>query len=270
MQLDGDIRACLFSTVLMLLWVEAVKILAHFRLLLNWQRRKVLHIFTGPIFLLTWSLFSYSTKGAFYAALVPGIMTLKFLLIGLGLFPDEDTVLSASRSGKRQELLRGPLFYGIIFTRTTYWYWKGIRAVLCLLILCFGDGFAEIFGKQFGQRHKLPWSPKKSYAGCIGFVLCSTGSIILFLSLFRDQLFPSHPQHFSDGIHRMSASMDVFYQEAEEVRDFFPLLIRILINCVMAALVESLPIDDFDNVTVFLAAILTDTFFLRSSHHHHV
>ncbi len=45
-------------------------------------------------------------------------------------------------------------------------------AMVVVILIAFGDGFAYICGKTFGRR-PLPWNPEKSWAGSIGFVLCS-------------------------------------------------------------------------------------------------
>ena len=43
-------------------------------------------------------------------------------------------------------------------------------AMVVVILIAFGDGFAYICGKRFGRR-KLPWNPDKSWAGTIGFVV---------------------------------------------------------------------------------------------------
>jgi dolichol kinase len=45
-------------------------------------------------------------------------------------------------------------------------------AMVVVILLAFGDGFAYIFGKRFGKR-RLPWNPEKSWAGTFAFVLFS-------------------------------------------------------------------------------------------------
>lgn len=43
-------------------------------------------------------------------------------------------------------------------------------AMVVVILIALGDGFAYICGKRFG-RAKLPWNPEKSWAGTIGFVV---------------------------------------------------------------------------------------------------
>ncbi len=45
-------------------------------------------------------------------------------------------------------------------------------AMVVVILIAFGDGFAYICGTRFGRR-KLPWNPKKSWAGFWGFILFS-------------------------------------------------------------------------------------------------
>jgi len=45
-------------------------------------------------------------------------------------------------------------------------------AMVVVILIAFGDGFAYICGKRFGRK-KLPWNPEKSWAGSLGFVAFS-------------------------------------------------------------------------------------------------
>ena len=77
--------------------------------------RKIIHIGTGPIFVLCWLLFNNDLAARFMAALVPLGITAQFLLVGTGIMKDPAAVKAMSRTGDRREILRGPLFYGIAF-----------------------------------------------------------------------------------------------------------------------------------------------------------
>ena len=84
--------------------------------------RKLIHILTGPLFVLCWLFFPDVGYARWLAALVPLLFTIQFALIGLGVVKDEASVKAMSRSGDRREILRGPLFYGIIFVVMTLIY----------------------------------------------------------------------------------------------------------------------------------------------------
>ncbi|RYY84629.1 phosphatidate cytidylyltransferase [archaeon] len=209
-----------------------MKILGKLGLLVPWQRRKALHILTGPIYILTWTFFTDDSDGAMWAALVPFGMTVKFALIGTGLLKDEDAVLSVSRSGDKRELLAGPLLYGLIFVAASLQFWKSARAVITLFILCFGDGFAEIGGRKWGSKNKWRHNKSKSIAGSISFVLAAILSILTY--------------YFAIG---------------RGIEGVF--VLRVVFVSLFAAAIESLPIDSVDNVTVFLAAIYADGMLFR-------
>jgi len=235
---NPNAKGFLFSTIIIVVFVEVVKILAKEGYLQNWQRRKLLHVLTGPIYILTWPFFTSSLEGSQFAAAVPAVMTLKFFLIGVGAIKDQDTVNSACRSGNKSELLRGPLLYGIIFVVSTILYWKRMRAVICLFILCFGDGFAEICGRNYGLRNKLLWCKEKSAAGLIGFIVFSTLFTVLFIRQFGSLVLLPNETYGSDCL----------------------LIVRVLFVSVVAGIIETLPIAEIDNVTIVVSAILSDQF----------
>jgi phytol kinase len=109
--------------------------------------RKVVHIFTGPVFLLFWNTFSAQTPllSKALASSVPLLVTIQFLFVGLGIIKDEKRVKSVSRTGDRRDILKGPLYYGIVFVICTFVYWRhSPAAIIGLSILCGGDGIADI------------------------------------------------------------------------------------------------------------------------------
>ncbi len=115
--------------------------------------RKLIHIFTGPLFVLCWLLFPDVWYSRWLAALVPFAITVQFALIGLGIMKDEASVKAMSRSGDRREILRGPLFYGIIFVIMTLVYWKTSPiGMVALMLMCGGDGLADIMGRGINPR----------------------------------------------------------------------------------------------------------------------
>lgn len=152
---------------------------------------------------------------------MPLTLTVKFAAIGLGLLKDERAVATMSRSGDCRELLRGPLLYGIVFVAATVLAFRELVAAVALISLCFGDAAAEIVGRRYGSTAKLPWSPRKSYAGSAGFVLVSSAAMIAFAVLFVQWGFAT----------------DVPLQP-------------ILLASAVGALVESLPMLEVDNILV--------------------
>ncbi|MBK8823212.1 MAG: phosphatidate cytidylyltransferase [Anaerolineales bacterium] len=192
--------------------------------------RKVIHIGTGPLFVLCWFLFRDTPDARWLAALVPFAITLQFALIGFGVIKDEASVKAMSRTGDPREILRGPLYYGIMFVVLTLVYWKDSPVgIIALMMMCGGDGIADIIGRQI-KSAKLPWSKEKSIAGTIsvfagGWVFAAALIFIyviagIFSGPFTNYLFP------------------------------------ITLIALVGALVESLHYKDIDNVTMTLASAL--------------
>ncbi len=192
--------------------------------------RKIIHIGTGPIFVLCWLLFPGEWYDRWLAALVPGLITVQFVLVGLGVMKDEATVKSMSRSGDRREILRGPLFYGVMFVLLTLAYWKespvGITA---LMVMCGGDGVADLVGRRFPEP-KLAWSPRKTAAGSLSVFI---GGWVLSLAVLA-----------------VYAAAGVFAGPPAGY------LLPLALIALGGMAVESLPFPDVDNITVTAAAVI--------------
>ncbi|HET6596454.1 MAG TPA: phosphatidate cytidylyltransferase [Anaerolineales bacterium] len=192
--------------------------------------RKLIHIGTGPIFVLCWLMYPDLPISRWLAALVPLVITAQFALVGTGVIKDEAAVKAMSRTGDPREILRGPLFYGIVFVAVTIVYWKdspiGIPA---LMMLCGGDGIADILGRRV-RSPKLPWSPGKSVAGSLSVFL---GGWLLTLIIFTIYVWT---EAFSGSVTRF--------------------VLPVTWIALGAMLVESLPFKDIDNITLTLTAAL--------------
>jgi phytol kinase len=192
--------------------------------------RKLIHIGTGLIFVLCWLMFPDLPVSRWLAALVPLVITAQFVLVGTGIINDEAAVKAMSRTGDRREILRGPLFYGIVFVAVTLIYWKdsplGIPA---LMMMCGGDGIADIVGRRV-QSSRLPWSPEKSLAGSLSVFL---GGWLLTALIFAVYVWV---EVFSGPLTRF--------------------LLPITWIALGAMLVESLPFKDVDNITLSVVSAL--------------
>ena len=111
--------ALLLTFVIAVAWLRIMDFAAHQGWVESRLSRKIIHIGTGPIFVLCWLLFPGEWYDRYLAALVPGLITVQFALIGLGIVKDEASVKAMSRSGDPREILRGPLYYGIMFVLMT-------------------------------------------------------------------------------------------------------------------------------------------------------
>ncbi len=232
--LSNNILALIITFVVALAWLRINDYLAHRGWVESHLSRKLIHIGTGPLFVLCWLLFTDNPINKYLAALVPLAFTLQFLLIGIGVIKDEPSLKAMSRSGDRREILRGPLYYGIIFVLLTIIYWKSSPiGIVGLMLMCGGDGLADIFGRKWGAQ-KIPWNQGKSWVGSGGMFL--GGWLLSALVIWIYTLA---------GV--FSASFQTY-------------LIPITIIAVVGTLVESLPLKDIDNITVTVSAAIVGYF----------
>jgi phytol kinase len=192
--------------------------------------RKLIHIGTGPIFVLCWLMFPDRPESRWLAALVPLMIVVQFALVGLGVLKDEAAVQAMSRTGSPREILRGPLFYGIAFVILTVLFWKDSPVgMTALMMMCGGDGLADIVGRRVPSP-SLPWSSHKTVAGSLSVLV--GGWLMSAFILFVYVALGIFPGPFTDYL--------------------LPLTIVALVG----AAVESLPHKDVDNITVTLASVI--------------
>ncbi|XP_057953052.1 probable phytol kinase 3, chloroplastic, partial [Malania oleifera] len=199
--------------------------------------RKLVHISIGLAIMLCWPLFSSGIRGAVLASLAPGVNIIRMLLLGFGIWEDEDTVKSMCRFGDYRELLKGPLYYASTLTFFSVFYWRTSPiAIAAICNLCAGDGFADIIGRRFGSQ-KIPYNRSKSFAGSIAMATAGFVSSIGYMHYF---------------------SMFGYIQESWEMALGF------LVVSLASALVESLPISSNldDNLTVPLTSVLVGSLVL--------
>jgi phytol kinase len=227
--LPNNILALVVTFVLALTWLRANNFTAQRGWVSSDLSRKIIHMGTGPLFVLCWLLFRDTPEARFLAALVPFAITAQFILVGTGIIRDEAAVRSMSRSGDRREILRGPLYYGIVFVALTLLFWKDSpTGMVALMLLCGGDGLADILGRRIGDR-KIPWNPRKSWAGSLGMLvggwLFAVGVLAAFVAA---GVFPG------------------------PLTAYLP---AVTLIAVVGTLVETLPLKDLDNLTVSAAAV---------------
>jgi len=138
--LNNNFVALAITLVIALFWLRINDYFAHKGWVTSKTSRKIIHIGTGPIFVLCWLLFNFSKFAPFIAAVVPLGITLQFALVGSGVIKDPSAVEAMSRSGDRKEILKGPLFYGLVFVLLTIIFWRNSAVgIVALMILCGGD-----------------------------------------------------------------------------------------------------------------------------------
>ncbi len=192
--------------------------------------RKLIHIGTGPIFVLCWLMFPDDAISRYLAALIPLLITLQFALVGLGIMKDEAAVEAMTRTGNPKEILRGPLFYGIMFVLFTVIYWKDSPiGITALMMMCGGDGIADIIGRRV-KSPKLAWSREKSFAGLVSVFIGGWLMTIFVIAVY-----------IVAGIF------------AAPLADY---LLPVSIIALGGTLVESLPYKDIDNITLTVVSVI--------------
>jgi phytol kinase len=220
--------AMIITLVLCLAWMRLINLLTDKQIIGKSFSRKVIHIGTGPIFVLCWMLFPDKNISRYLAALVPFLIVLQLFLVGKGKIEDRTSILSMARSGEKAELLRGPLLYGIVFVLLTIFFWKSINAVVALMILCGGDGVADIIGSRL-KSPRLPWTTNKTVAGSIAMFL---GGFLLAFAIIV----------LVKGNFLIQASVG-------------SIIIPLLGISFLATLVEAITPSDWDNLTVTVISL---------------
>ncbi len=223
------------TLVIALAWLRLNDFFAHKGWISSAMSRKIIHIGTGPIFVLCWLLFNDQPLARYLAAIVPFGITLQFALVGTGMIKDQAAVDAMSRSGDRREILRGPLFYGVAFVALTLIFWRDTpTGMVALMVLCGGDGLADIIGKWI-RGVNIPWSKKKTLSGSLTMFLGGFIFALLLVVIYIGQ------GYFSG-----------------QVSDY---LLPLLIIAGVTTLVESLPFADIDNITVPVTAVMLGLLF---------
>ena len=228
--LNNNLLALIITFVVSVTWLRINDFAAHRGWVSSQVSRKIIHMGTGPLFVLCWLLFNDATSSRYLAALVPLAITAQFVLVGIGVIKDEAAVQAMSRTGDPREILRGPLFYGIIFVVMTVLYWTDRPiGMIALMLMCGGDGLADIMGRRWGET-KLPWAQGKSWVGSLGMFI---GGWV-----------------FAIGI------LWVFLAAGTFSGTITTYILPISIIAFAGTVIESLPLKDVDNITVTLTAVV--------------
>ena len=210
--------------------------------------RKAMHVLTGPAFCCLWPLYPQpkafpslspslaASLSPFVASSVPLLSALYFLAVGSGAVTDAGLVSAVARTGDRRELRVGPFLYGLVHCVACAAYWTASPVGLfLLLILCVGDGVADLAGRWSATRpalwRPLPWNAGKTAVGSGCMLAASLLSMAAFASAaLQVGLLP----HCSGAaLLRCGATL-----------------------AAVATAVESLPIPHVDNLTTFVGGVL--------------
>lgn len=158
--------------------------------------RKVMHLFTAPLFTLTWPLYSQRLYPHLFAAFTPISFAIRIFLN-----PSSDSLVRAVARSKQQrrqqEQLRvagypdsnssdggnseigtramasGPMTYGLSVGLLSIMGWISPATYIAMAALCFGDGMADVIGSNL-KIYQLPlpkhiFYKKKSLPGTLAF-----------------------------------------------------------------------------------------------------
>ena len=234
-----DIIATVISIVILLALVQINGLMQKKGKVSQIITRKFVHIFAGPIFVITWMLFSGGVISHYIASIVPLLFVLQFVAIGTGLMKNESFVNSMSRTGDPRELLEGTLYYAIVMLLMTFfWFYvpsTGIdnanpTALLIIGCVSGGDGLADIIGRKFGGEKKFGIKgSEKTIIGSIGMLV---GSVLVSSILVL--IFSLEAPHINIGT----------------------LILPIIVVSVIATIVEALSPKGTDNFLIFVAVII--------------
>jgi dolichol kinase len=200
--------------------------------------RKLVHIFAGPVYIVTWLLFSGMFFSRFLAIIVPGLFILVFVAIGTGKYYDENMIASMCREGDPKELLEGPLHYAIIMVIISilWFYSPGTPAALIIMgTLAGGDGLADILGRKYGGDRKFGiGGSEKTLIGSIGMFIGSFLTCIILLAIF--------------SLENPAFSLAI-------------LIMPVLVICIIATIVEALSPKGRDNWLIFISVVVVIAIF---------
>ena len=203
--------------------------------------RKLAHILSAPLFIITWPFFSDASGARVFAGLVTLTNMYRLYLAGTGDAAESSLANTISRSGDKSEVLGGPFIYVCLFQFFILTFWRNtFPGVVAMTTMAAGDGMADIIGRRYGKNSfKWPFGDgQKSLVGTLAFSIFAFGLTLGICSwLIAMGTLPSS-LIFSELATRIFA-----------------------ISCI-CALVEVLPFGD-DNYTVPGSAALLSWLWLR-------
>ena len=127
--------------------------------------RKMTHILIGPIYILTWLNYPENEPYARYCAMSVVLMiciSMLYTYLVKPKFLSHFLLETMSREGRMKELMEGPFIYGVMIVSLSIIYWKNTpHGMIPILILCLGDGMAEMIGMHGKHVIKAPFGKKQ-------------------------------------------------------------------------------------------------------------
>lgn len=149
--------------------------------------RKITHIGAGSL-IAFWALYT-DGDGTEYLNISVLVLWM-FLLVMKGLFadPNDEAVMTMTRTGDRKELLRGPLYFVIVSIICGTVLYKNFAGIMAMAALGWGDGLAPLIGTRYGKM-KYKILSQKSVEGSLTVLLASFLAGCLFVWLLAPDQF---------------------------------------------------------------------------------
>jgi phytol kinase len=172
--------------------------------------RKLVHIFCAPLAVSLWGLYSDAPTARLAAASVPLLFAARiafgrhtpssssspganFTTVETRQVPaftslSETLSRSTGASSARLEAMQGPLYYVLFLASATLLLWRTAPAAVAVGQLAFGDGFADVIGRNFGAGVKWPFprAGSKTVVGSLAFVAAALAGSAGLLSLLHE------------------------------------------------------------------------------------
>ena len=230
---DGG--SSLFLVIASIAWIKICNALSGAGVTSQYLSRKLVHMGSGPLFLVFWPLFSTTRGGQLAAISVPVMSLARLMVAGKAAEGSErgaELVRAISRSGDKHEALEGPFKYTIVLLLATIFGWRSPVSAVAICQMGIGDGMADVMGRRFGSRRAPSSGPRRASRAPSSSPLRFAASAAMLTLVWRLTATP------------LRAALG-------------PLALISL----AAALVEVLPLGD-DNFTVPLAAALMSVWLL--------
>lgn len=238
-----DALVAVFLVIASILWIKICNGLAGVGVTSQYVSRKLVHMGSGPLFVLFWPLFSTTPSAQIAAAMVPILSLVRLYVAGTtGKEPGTGggLVQAISRSGDKREALEGPFYYTIVLLIAVICGWRNAVSVIAINQMAIGDGMADIVGRRYGKT-KWPTfiepSGKKSVEGTLAFAGFAFVACLVAIGVFNFAGLTALP--------------------------LVALAPKLALISIIAATVELLPLGD-DNLTVPSSAAIASLMLLRN------
>ena len=177
------------AVVLLLLaaagWVKLWGALTNSGVVDSKTSRKLIHVGSGPGFVLGWALFSDAPSALYAACIVPSLQLIRLWRAGKSAAAggSSELVAAISRSGVRSEVLQGPFLYTCVLLAAVVLSWRQMPGIIGVVQMGVGDGLADLVGRRIGGR-KWWFSETKSYAGTAAFAIGGFVASLLMVAVY--------------------------------------------------------------------------------------